>query len=216
MKKNEKKIGGYFLELLPSDVQSKIVANLTKFHPNGVAEQIVRLKSEKFLNLADFVASLFSWNESNEGREYWENIIDKKYDGKDLQEAMGELFDVKLVGISDILSKRLNEILSDLFDGKKITNYEDENYSSYKTGFEYAKELTDREFDKFVSNIEAIGRSSEDYLEGRYSSFSDFIGSAFPFLATKQGGDYWAKIRNRKVSETLDDVLSELNIPKSE
>lgn len=219
--KKEKKSGGYFLELLPSEIQAKIVVNLSKLHPNDVAEQIVRLKAEEFLNLADFIATLFNWDDSYEGRDFWEEVIDNKYDGKDLEEAMGELFDTKVMSISDALSKKLNEMLTDLFgnETKKFIDKHDQiskNPSMYKTGFQYAKELTDDEFEKFVDNIESIGRSSEDYLSDRYYSFNDFLASAFPFFSTKEGAMYWAEIRNRDIPETLDDVLAELNIPKSD
>ena len=221
MKKNKKKSGGYYLELLPSDVQSKIVANLSQLYPNEVAEKIVSFKSHTFANMADMIASLFNWDKSNEGSEYWEGIINKKFDGKDLIESVSELFDIRVLSIQDVVSERLNDMLTEVFGSQlderaKLENDIKQNPNAYKSGKQYIVNLSESEKENFFENIEAIGRNVEDYLKNRYHSFNDFIGSAFPFFATKEGVKYWAEIRNREIAENLNDVLAELNIRKSE
>lgn len=221
MKNNEKKNGGYYLELLPSDIQSKIVANLSKFHPNNVAEEIVRMKEAKFISLADMLGSIFEWDKTNEGREYWESVIDKKLDGKNFEESVSELFDIRVGRISDVLTDKLNDLLTDVF-GSEILKYAKQNEdisknpNAFKTGREYMKELSESEGENFINNLESIGRNVEEYMSYKYHSFDDFMASSFPFFATKEGVRYWSKIRNRETPESLDDVLSELNIRKSE
>ena len=222
MKKNEKKNGGYYLELLPSEIQSKIVANLSVLHPNAVAEEITRIKGEEYINLADMIASLFDWDKTNEGRKYWEGVIDKKYDGKDFDESVSELYDLRLSKITDTLSDKLNELLSDVF-GSQILKYTkqiddiNENPNAYKSGKEYIAELSESEQSNFFANIESIGRNVDEYLKNKYHSYGDFIGGAFPFFTTKEGVKYWSEIRSRNISEQdLNEVLSELNIRKSE
>lgn len=220
MKNKQKKSGAYFLKLLPTEIQSMIEENLAKIYSDDAEKKLKQIKQSKFLNLAEMLGCLFDWGESKQGRKFWEETIDKKYDNKDFEESTGEIFDARISDISNVLEEKLNGILIDLF-GDKVQNFIEKNNqisdnpSLFKSGHYYAKELTEEEMARFVKNLNQIGRSYEEYAEDRYFSFNDFLASAFPFFSTKEGVGYWSAIRNREVVETLDDVLAELNIPKS-
>jgi hypothetical protein len=220
MKNKQKKSGAYFLKLLPSEIQSMIEANLAKIYSDDAEKKLKQIKQSKFLNLAEMLGCLFDWEESKEGRKFWEETIDKKYDNKDFEESTGEIFDARISDISNILEEKLSGILVDLF-GDKVQNFIDKtnhinnNPSLFKSGHHYAKELSEDEKDRFIENLELIGRTYDEYLDDKYYSFNDFMASAFPFFSTKEGVAYWSEIRNRETEETLDDVLTELNIPKS-
>jgi hypothetical protein len=219
MKNLETKSGGYFLELLPSEVQSKIIQNISLRSPEDVAEAILDIRDGEFINIADMIASSFDWDTSIEGRKYWEGIINDKYDGKDLKESIDIIFDSRKDSVQDIISEKMNEMLSDLFGTKimQLAYEQDEisnNPSSFRTGSEYIKYLTAEEKEKFEANFIKIRDNISNYLDSRFYSFDDFIGSAFPFLSTAEGVQYWQKVRDKDIQEDLDEVLAQLNIAK--
>lgn len=213
--------GGYFLELLPSDVQSKIVENLVHAGELDVASEILRIRDEEFINIADMLASAFDWDTSIEGRKYWENVINSKYDNKNLSDAVNEIFESRIDKVSDVISSKLNDMLSDLF-GSKVVQYvqmQDEildNPGSFKTGEYYIKYLSEDERKRFEDNLFKINTHPDNYFSQRYYSFDDFIGGAFPFIGTNEGIEFWRNIRNRDIPADLDSVLDELNISKQE
>ena len=64
-----------------------------------------------------------------------------------------------------------------------------------KTGAYWFKFLTDKEQEEFKVNC---GKYFNRILKHDFNKFSDFIYSSFMWDKTKQGGDYWSKISQRK------------------
>lgn len=219
MKNMETKSGGYFLELLPSEVQSKIIHNISLRSPEDVAEAILNIRDGEFINMADMIANSFDWDTSIEGRKYWEDIIDEQYDGKGLNESIDDIFDSRKDKVQHVISEKMNEMLNDIFGTKimQIVHEQDEindDPSSFKTGVEYINYLTQDEKVKFETNFIKMRDNLPSYLDSRFYSFDDFVGSAFPFMSTPEGIQYWQKVRERDIEEDLDEVLVKLNISK--
>lgn len=109
------------------------------------------------------------------------------------------------------------------------------------TGYKYYAMLDKVEQEQFYNNFKScrvFKQSIKTYLKDLYVHFDEFIGQAFIFLETPEGHNYWRDIKdsmrdgvdaskyreNKKEMlriivigsleprETLEDVLSELNI----
>ena len=59
--------GIYYIEALPEDIRLKWEGNLTKF-------MIQIWNKHNFENISRFLDGTITWEESNEGFEYWSNI----------------------------------------------------------------------------------------------------------------------------------------------
>ncbi len=216
MKKTKLLSGSELIAMLPEDVQQNLIDAMVDLEPIGEAEKINTIKEGKFLNMADMLASSFRWDKSQMGRDYWEGIVNKAFDGKDLSECLEEIIDTKLSKVKEAVTKKIIEAVEDLFsDDSESGRFRD---SGAYLGKECLAELSQEEQEKFKDNYIAFRTENEynQYLESRFDSFSDFISCAFAFFASKEGFEYWNDIRRRETmagaKEVVDDVLNELNI----
>lgn len=218
MKKSKLLSGSELIAMLPEDVQQNLIDTMVDLAPIGEAEDIKVIKEGEFLNMADMLASSFRWDMSQSGREYWEGIINQSLDGKDLEQCLDEIIEVKLVKTKKLIAKKLKDALKELL--------EDDADSLFETNGEYSgaeclAQLSAEEQNKFHSNYVAFRTENEykAYIESNYNSFRDFISCAFAFFASKEGFEYWSDIRNRDVllsaKSAVNEVLEELDIPTS-
>jgi len=215
--KNTKLLSGSdYIAMLPEDVQQNLIDTMVDLEPVGDAENINTIKASEFLNMADMLASSFQWDKSQSGKEYWEGVINKSYDNKNLEECLTEIVEVKLKKVKEQVSKKIIEAIGDLFSDDSMSSLirDSGNY----LGKECLAELSVEEQEQVRHNYLAF-RNEDDYnryLESKYDSFSDFISCAFAFFASREGFEYWSKIRNRETmvgaKVVVDDVLNELNI----
>lgn len=217
MKKSKLLRGSELLSMLPEDVQQKYVDNMVALQGTSRADDILDVRERRFINMADFLAQSFDWASSTEGRVYWEDVLNAKYDKKTLDEGVDEIIAEKRDEVASVLDKLLSK-LSDLMLGS------DENEAprmqesaTGKTGNEYLNYLTETERDEYFENAKKFTTEGmlESNLTRKHKSFDAFIRGSFPFIITPQGHTYWAEICERDIEEDLSDVLSELKINTS-
>jgi hypothetical protein len=216
MKKTKLLSGSELIAMLPEDVQQNLIDAMVDLEPIGEAEKINTIKEGKFLNMADMLASSFRWDKSQMGRDYWEGVVNKSFDGKNLSECLEEIIDTKLSKVKEAVTKKIIEAVEGLFSDDSESNIF--NDSGAYLGKECLAELSQEEQDKFRDNYLSFKTENEynHYLEGKFASFSDFISCSFPFFSSKEGFEYWSDIRRRETmagaKEIVEDVLNELNI----
>jgi hypothetical protein len=220
MKKQTKLSGSYFLELLPADVQQKVIDNIIMLEPSELSNDILDLREGEYLNLADLLARCFEWDSSSEGREYWEGIINKGYDGNNYDQSVEQIYGEKTEQIKELLSKKLDKLFKEMFvdDEESSPSVMALRNGTGKAGSYYLTFLTEQEQKQYTDNVNNFCPKGfiEDLLAKKYESFNAFIGSSFPFVTSPQGQAYWSKIAEREideeVAENLEDVLQNLNI----
>jgi hypothetical protein len=216
MKKSEKLRGSELIALLPENIQQKYVDNMIALQDSGDSEDILEIRDGKFINLADMLAQSFAWDKSSEGREYWEEVLNAKYDGKNLDAGIDEILFNRKDEVTSILEKALDKLASIMLgnDEESVDAMRAEEILSGKTGKEYFKFLTPKEQEEYRQNAEKF--TTEDMIKANMSrkhrTFNSFLRGSFPFIITPQGHSYWAGICEREIAEDLTEVLSELKI----
>lgn len=216
MKKSEKLLGSELLAMLPEDVQQKYVDNMLNLDEADRADDILEMRESRFTNLVDFLAQSFDWEKSAEGREFWEGVLNSKYDNKDLDQGIDEINERKAEALKGILEGALSKLAKLMLgsDDDNIDAMRMEEPSTGKTGNQYLEYLTPKERDEYMENAKKFTTDGmiESNLSRRHTSFGAFIRGSFPFLITPQGQSYWAEICEREIAEDLTEVLSELKI----
>lgn len=216
MKKSEKLRGSELLALLPEDVQQKYVDNMLNLDEADRADDILEMRESRFTNLVDFLAQSFDWEKSAEGRDFWEGVLNAKYDNKDLDQGIDEINERKAEALKGILEGALSKLAKLMLgsDEDNIDAMRMEEPSTGKTGNQYLEYLTPKERDEYMENAKKFTTEGmiESNLSRKHSSFKSFLCGSFPFLITPQGQSYWSDICEREIAEDLNEVLSELKI----
>ncbi len=220
MKKKTKQSGSYYLELLPADIQQKLIDNIIMLESSELSKDIIELRKEKFLNLADFIGQCFDWESSSEGRDYWEGVLNKGYDGNNLEQGVDEIYDEKTEEIKKLLVKKIDKIVEEMFGDRSDSNPKIMalRNGTGTPGSHYLTFLSQEEQKQYRDNVNSFTPHGfiDHLLDKKYESFYDFIGSSFPFVTSKEGQAYWLEIAGRQVdedsTESLEDLLSNLKI----
>lgn len=216
MKKSKLLRGSELLSMLPEDVQQKYVDNMIALQGSGDAEDILEIRDDKFINLADMLAQSFAWDKSSEGREYWEKVLNAKHDGKDFNAGVDEIVLNKKDEVAGILESALSKLASIMLgnDEEGIEAMRAEEVLSGKTGAEYLEYLTPKEREEYTENVEKFTTKEmiEANMSRKHATLNSFLRGSFPFLITPQGHKYWADICEREIADDLAEVLSELKI----
>ena len=154
MKKSEKLRGSELLALLPEDVQQKYVDNMLNLDEADRADDILEMRESRFTNLVDFLAQSFDWEKSAEGRDFWEGVLNAKYDNKDLDQGIDEINERKAEALKGILEGALSKLAKLMLgsDEDNIDAMRMEEPSTGKTGNQYLEYLTPKERDEYMEN----------------------------------------------------------------
>jgi hypothetical protein len=214
MKKQTKQSGSYFLELLPAEIQQKVIDNIIMLESSELSNDILDLREGEYLNLADLLARCFEWDSSSEGREYWEGVINKGYDGKNLEQSVVEIYGEKTEQIKELISNKLDKIFKEMFvdDEDSSPSVTALRNDTGKAGSYYLTFMTEQEQQQYTDNVNKFCPKDfiEHLLAKKYLSFRDFVGSSFPFMTSAEGQAYWTEIAGRKVDEDIAENLEEL------
>lgn len=157
----------------------------------------------EYPSLYVFIFNAFELDNSIQGEDYWNKIGEAGRDGIDASVAQKEAI---AYAISMAMRKTLETLLSENEeDAERIPG--DELYALMNR--EERSNFHD-EFESQRDDLDAGGFN--DYLSGSYSSFKQFLGSAFLFRGTKQGVKYWNDLSNKYSFDTVYDMFEELNI----
>lgn len=197
-----KQKGSYYFEMLTTEEQSNFRNNVIKGDDFSM-EDVLNSNFDSFMR---FVGSCFSFDESEEGPEYWRDIAMSQRDGvsnEDSTHSMIMDFIKKVVGPASIL---LEDVLPDLVD------------ESNKTGQELLSEM-DEEYATEWRKEFLLERAKEinSFLKMRYKSISQMLQCSFSFSTSEKGRDYWRNVCDLYDSKSaIEDLINDLGLKKQD
>lgn len=153
----------------------------------------------EYPSLFMFIFNAFDLDNSIKGEDYWNNIGEASRDGVDNETA-------KLEAIAYALSKSIQKALEKMLS-------ENEEDAERISGDELYALMNREERSNFHDEFEAQREVSfNQYLSATYTSFHQFVRSAFLFRETKQGVKYWNDLSEKYSFDVVYDLFDELNI----
>lgn len=186
-------MGSLFFDMLDKEQKDNFIKEYEEQNSESDSVSFNEYMSQKFPNFVTFLSQAFMFNRAKPSGEYWDNLIMNSPDGLTIEESV--------VGTIEFA-------LDNIFSG-------DDESEEYISGREYYALMNREERTNFHSEFtnQRSEAEFENYLDNdHFTSFHQFVQSAFVYSASKLGVEYWRDLADRYNFDVVYNLIDELKI----